>query len=77
MLQKIMIAVIKLYQKGISPFLPHVCRYNPSCSQYFIEALQIHGFLKGSYLGIKRLLRCHPWGGQGDDPVPPKSNKEA
>lgn len=72
MLKRLMIATIKLYQKGISPLLPHVCRYNPSCSQYFIDALQIHGVVKGSWLGIKRILRCHPWGGQGDDPVPPK-----
>ncbi len=76
MLKKLMILLIKFYQKCISPLLPNVCRYTPSCSQYFIEALQIHGALKGSLLGIKRLLRCHPWGGSGYDPVPPKQNKE-
>jgi putative membrane protein insertion efficiency factor len=54
-----------------------MCRFTPTCSQYFIEALQIHGVIKGSYLGIKRLLRCHPWGGSGYDPVPVKEqNKE-
>lgn len=68
-----MIAAIKFYQKIISPLLPNVCRYKPSCSEYFIEALQVHGVIKGSILGIKRILRCHPWGGSGYDPVPPKN----
>ena len=68
-----MIAAIKFYQKIISPLLPNVCRYKPSCSEYFIEALQVHGVIKGSALGIKRILRCHPWGGSGYDPVPPKN----
>lgn len=70
MLKQIMIAMIKFYQKCISPIMPNVCRYKPSCSEYFIEALQIHGVWKGSRLGIKRILRCHPWGGFGYDPVP-------
>ena len=70
-----MILLIKFYQKCISPLLPNVCRFKPSCSEYFIEALQIHGFIKGSYLGIKRILRCHPWGGSGYDPVPRMKNK--
>ena len=67
-----MILMIRFYQKCLSPLMPNVCRYSPSCSQYFIEALQIHGVLKGSFLGSKRILRCHPWGGSGYDPVPPK-----
>ena len=67
-----MILLIRFYQKCISPLMPNVCRYTPSCSQYFIEALQIHGVIKGSWLGIKRILRCHPWGKSGYDPVPPK-----
>ena len=72
-----MIALIKFYQKCISPLMPNVCRYTPSCSQYFIEALQVHGVVKGSLLGIRRILRCHPWGGSGYDPVPlKKQNKE-
>ena len=72
-----MIALIKFYQKCISPLMPNVCRYTPSCSQYFIEALQVHGVVKGSFLGIRRILRCHPWGGSGYDPVPlKKQNKE-
>jgi len=48
-----------------------MCRYDPSCSHYFYQALEEHGLLKGSFLGIKRILRCHPWGGCGYDPVPP------
>ena len=76
MLKKMMILMIRFYQKCLSPLMPNVCRYSPSCSQYFIEALQIHGVLRGSLLGIKRILRCHPWGGNGYDPVPPKKNKK-
>ena len=56
--------------------MPNVCRYRPTCSQYFIEALQIHGVVKGSYLGIRRILRCHPWGGSGYDPVPVKEKTD-
>ena len=67
-----LILLIKLYQRLISPFLPGVCRFRPTCSQYMIEALQTHGLFKGLYLGIRRILRCHPWGGSGYDPVPPK-----
>ena len=59
------VLLIKIYQNCISPFLPSACRYTPTCSQYFLEALRKHGLFKGSYLGIKRLLSCHPWGGSG------------
>ena len=75
MLKNLMILLIKFYQKYISPFLPKMCRFTPSCSQYFIEALQIHGVIKGSYLGVRRLLRCHPWGKSGYDPVPKEKTK--
>lgn len=70
MLKKLIIGLIKFYQYCISPLLPNVCRFRPSCSEYFIEAVKVHGAIRGSFLGIKRLLRCHPWGGHGDDPVP-------
>jgi putative membrane protein insertion efficiency factor len=63
---------IKLYQWIISPLLPNSCRYYPSCSQYAIEALRVHGPFKGLVLGTRRILSCHPWGGHGHDPVPPK-----
>lgn len=61
---------IRAYQLVISPNLPQTCRYTPTCSQYMIEALEKHGPIKGLYLGVKRILSCHPWGGSGYDPVP-------
>jgi uncharacterized protein len=64
------IALIKLYQLIISPWLPGRCRYTPTCSQYGIEALQKYGPIKGLWLAVKRILRCNPWGGHGHDPVP-------
>lgn len=64
------IALIKIYQIILSPLFPSSCRFVPTCSQYNLEALKKYGIFKGLYLGIKRLLRCHPWGGSGYDPVP-------
>ncbi|HEX8515379.1 MAG TPA: membrane protein insertion efficiency factor YidD [Bacteroidia bacterium] len=64
------IGLIKLYQYSISPLLGPACRFTPSCSQYGVEALKKHGFLKGIYLAVKRFSSCHPWGGHGHDPVP-------
>ena len=61
---------VRLYQWFLSPLLPKSCRYNPTCSQYMIEAVQKYGIFKGTWLGIKRIGRCHPRGGWGDDPVP-------
>jgi len=61
---------IWLYQKAISPYLPASCRYNPSCSRYSEEAIQRYGVLRGSWLGLRRLVRCRPHGGRGYDPVP-------
>ncbi|GAB7089034.1 membrane protein insertion efficiency factor YidD [Marinifilum fragile] len=66
----IMILPIKFYQYFISPLTPSACRYTPTCSSYAIQALKKHGPFKGSYLAIKRILSCHPWGGHGHDPVP-------
>ena len=62
--------LIWIYRNCISPLTPPSCRYTPTCSQYAVEALRKHGLLKGSWLTVKRLLRCHPWGGSGYDPVP-------
>ncbi len=67
-----LILLIKFYQQAISPFTPSSCRFDPTCSSYFIQALQIHGFFLGNYLGIKRILSCNPWGKSGYDPVPEK-----
>ena len=63
-------ALIKGYQWFISPVLPGSCRYYPTCSSYALEALNIHGPLKGGWMGLKRILRCHPWNDGGFDPVP-------
>lgn len=69
-MKKIMLVMIRFYQKGISPFLPNSCRYTPTCSAYCYEAIEKYGFLKGSFLGMKRILRCHPFHEGGYDPVP-------
>ena len=69
-LTKLFVAIIRFYQLVISPILPSACRYTPTCSAYGIAALKKHGALKGSVLTIKRILRCNPWGGHGEDPVP-------
>ena len=71
----ILIFPVKLYQWIISPFLPNSCRYNPTCSHYMIDAIKEWGPLKGLFLGTKRISRCHPWGGMGDDPVPKNPRK--
>jgi len=63
---------IRIYQYIISPLLPTSCRHVPTCSQYAIEALKVHGIFRGTYLAAYRILRCHPWGTHGYDPVPQK-----
>jgi putative membrane protein insertion efficiency factor len=65
-----LIQLVRLYRIAISPWLGGNCRFDPTCSSYAIDALQIHGVVKGSWLAIKRMGRCHPWGGSGYDPVP-------
>ncbi|PVD49523.1 membrane protein insertion efficiency factor YidD [Terrimonas sp.] len=62
--------LIRLYQVVISPMLGPKCRFTPTCSQYGIEAFKKHGLIKGLWLTVKRISRCHPWGGHGYDPVP-------
>lgn len=66
----LLVLPIKFYQKFISPLTPPSCRFTPTCSQYALEALRKHGPIKGIWLAIRRILRCHPWGGSGYDPVP-------
>ncbi|MBE6205242.1 MAG: membrane protein insertion efficiency factor YidD [Alistipes sp.] len=65
-----LLALVKFYQYCISPLTPPSCRYVPTCSQYAVEALRKYGPIKGCWLTLKRLSRCHPWGGSGYDPVP-------
>jgi uncharacterized protein len=79
---RILRILLKVYKLTLSPFLAMLtggpgtgCRFTPTCSEYFVEALESHGPFKGSWLGIKRICRCHPWGGQGLDPVPIKQPK--
>ncbi|HRG18742.1 MAG TPA: membrane protein insertion efficiency factor YidD [Flavobacterium lutivivi] len=67
-----LILLIRIYQLGISPFFPATCRFQPTCSTYFVEALKKHGVFRGGYLGFKRIMSCHPWGKSGYDPVPEK-----
>ncbi len=77
---KILIApallLVRFYQIVLSPLLPSSCRFEPTCSQYMVDALKIHGLFYGLYLGTRRILSCHPWGGSGYDPVPPKQEKQ-
>ena len=70
MIAKAMILVAKAWQNGPSQILPPSCRYQPSCSAYAITALERYGAIKGGWMALKRIGRCHPWGGQGPDPVP-------
>lgn len=65
-----LILLVRFYQKFISPYKPSCCRFTPTCSQYALEALRKYGPIKGSWLAFKRIIRCHPWGGSGYDPVP-------
>ena len=74
-LRKIPIGFIKLYQKVISPMLGPTCRFHPSCSYYAIEAITVHGFIKGCWLSINRILKCHPLNDGGYDPVPEKKQQ--
>ncbi|MEP2990844.1 MAG: membrane protein insertion efficiency factor YidD [Parasphingorhabdus sp.] len=70
MLKPVFIFFVRCWQWGPSRILPPTCRFQPTCSAYTIEAIEKHGAIRGSWLGAKRLLRCHPWGGSGYDPVP-------
>ena len=69
-MKRIFLKLIKFYQKGISPFFPARCRYEPTCSQYAVEAIEKYGALKGGWLAFKRILRCNPFHKGGYDPVP-------
>lgn len=69
----ILVMFVRAYQVGLSPLLPASCRYFPSCSAYAIEALEVHGAMRGGWLAVKRIARCHPFRPGGFDPVPPRA----
>lgn len=71
-LSLLLLIPIYFYRRVISPLTPPSCRFTPTCSTYAVEAIKRHGPLKGLYLAVRRILRCHPWGGSGYDPVPDK-----
>jgi putative membrane protein insertion efficiency factor len=68
--RSVLISTIRFYQLTLSPFFGPCCRYNPSCSHYGVEAIRRFGVLRGGWLTVLRILRCNPWGGAGEDPVP-------
>jgi putative membrane protein insertion efficiency factor len=71
-LSRLFIFLVRVYQYGLSPILPNACRYDPTCSHYMVQSIQEWGVWKGTWMGLKRIGRCHPWGGFGYDPVPKK-----
>jgi uncharacterized protein len=73
MMQWILVGLIRIYQAVLSPLLGPSCRHVPTCSNYTIEAIREWGALKGTWLGVKRISKCHPWGTSGYDPVPEKN----
>jgi len=76
-LRRLLIGIVRGYQVAVSPWTPAACRFTPTCSSYAIEALEQHGSLRGGWLAIRRIGRCHPWGGHGFDPVPtPRAHED-
>lgn len=74
---RVLLVPVNFYRRWISPVLPPSCRFEPSCSAYAVEALTVHGALRGSWLTLRRLLRCGPWHRAGYDPVPPRRSDRA
>jgi len=74
--QKLVLTLIKAYQRFLSPLLGSNCRFQPTCSQYSSEAVSRFGVLKGAWLTVKRILKCHPLNAGGEDPVPPKTKEK-
>ena len=72
--RRLLQAPIRFYRKFISPLKPPTCRFYPSCSQYALEAIEVHGPVRGLYLAVRRILKCHPFHPGGFDPVPPVKN---
>ncbi|HEX3135483.1 MAG TPA: membrane protein insertion efficiency factor YidD [Planctomycetota bacterium] len=74
-MSQLLILLVRFYRRVLSPMKPPTCRFAPTCSEYAIEALQRHGALSGGWLTMKRVCRCHPWGGHGYDPVPERETR--
>ena len=70
LLRRLLTLPIRFYRRFLSPLKPPMCRFSPTCSQYAIEAIEAHGLFRGGFYATWRILRCHPWGGSGYDPVP-------
>ena len=75
-MKRVLMALVRFYRKNISPLSPPKCRFSPTCSAYALEALEVHGALKGSLLALWRILRCNPFSKGGYDPVPPRKKPE-
>ncbi|SHE63505.1 membrane protein insertion efficiency factor YidD [Streptoalloteichus hindustanus] len=73
-LARVLLAPVRVYRRWISPYLPPTCRFHPTCSTYAVEALTVHGAVRGAWLTARRLLRCGPWHPGGLDPVPPRGS---
>ena len=71
----VLVALLRAYRFAISPLYGQVCRYHPSCSAYALEAVTVHGSIKGSWLAVRRIARCNPWARGGYDPVPPRTRR--
>ncbi|MBI4220403.1 MAG: membrane protein insertion efficiency factor YidD [Chloroflexi bacterium] len=69
-MKRLLITLLRIYKRAVSPYWPGVCRYHPSCSEYAQDAIETHGALRGALLAVRRLARCGPWGAGGYDPVP-------
>ncbi len=74
-LARVLALPVRGYRLLISPWLGRNCRFAPTCSEYALEALERHGAARGGWLALRRICRCHPWGGEGFDPVPPKRDR--
>jgi len=77
MIRSIFLGLIRLYQLVISPLFPQACRFSPSCSHYTFDAIRMHGVFRGIYLGLRRIVRCHPFNPGGYDPVPQDERADA